>query len=73
MFDPEVSTKTGPSSKVDVDVILEMELDTDIVIRTDETAKPIVVSRKGVKVTKKEGKLATLRLSEAKAVYYNLV
>ena len=76
LFDSVEDTTVTPRSKVTVDVILMKRTDHEFTVRTDETSRPVILPRYGVKILQdkpKIGDVITLRLTEKKAVDYNLV
>ena len=72
-FLDEIDHNPGPKSKIEVEVILHKKQELDYVVQADEGARIRNIPRRGVKILKECGKIATLRLSEAKAVEYSLV
>jgi hypothetical protein len=67
------ATRAAPKLKVDVEVYLEREADHELIIREYETSRPFSIPRSGITIKNRRGKVVTLRLSERKAVEYNLV
>lgn len=72
-FLDDIDLNPNPSSKIEVEVILHKIQENDYVVQVDERSRIRHLPRKGVKLLKQIGKIATLRLSEAKAVEYSLV
>jgi hypothetical protein len=61
------------SKKVDVEVCLHDSNDTQLLVSETETSKKFKIPRYGVKITAQKGIYATLRLTERRAIEYNLV
>lgn len=66
--------KSTPEN-IDVEIIIDDMSRHQLLVRTDEDAKPVQLPRHGTKLDMAEETLpyATLTLSESKAISYNLV
>lgn len=58
---------------IEVDVILDRKEPHKLLVRTDETSEPILMTRERVKIVSVNGIYATLSLPERTAINYNLI
>jgi hypothetical protein len=61
------------STKTEVEVILVTKTDKSLMVKVDETSRPVWISRSGVKIKANPTGTVTLTLSERKAINYNLI
>ena len=59
--------------KVEVEVLFDSFFESSIIVRTDEDSAPITLPRSGVSIRRSGPGVATLLLSEHKAIAYNLI
>lgn len=69
----DTSNRRSRAEKIEVEVLLKKKCDHWFTIQTSEDSRPFDIPTHGVKVLKRVGEYATLRLSERKAINYNLV
>ena len=59
--------------RVDVEILIDDISAHHLLVRIDETSKPIHLHREGIKVTMGEVPYATLNMTERRAINYNLI
>lgn len=64
---------TTNKDRVDIEVLLDQEEDDFLTVRTDESKRPLQISRTGIKLKEVEGSLAVLNMTERRAINLGLV